>query len=38
MVRHGILKLRYPDKPKRTDRAYTAAKPSSITDESNRTL
>jgi ATP-dependent DNA helicase RecG len=27
MVRHNILRLRYPDKPNRTDQAYTAAKP-----------
>jgi ATP-dependent DNA helicase RecG len=28
MVRHGLLQLRYPDKPNHTDQAYTAAKPS----------
>ena len=25
MVEHGLLRLRYPDKPNRTDQAYTAA-------------
>ena len=24
MVAHGLLRLRYPDKPNRTDQAYTA--------------
>ena len=44
MVRHDILRLRYPDKPNRTDQAYTAAKPSNkdetpvIAEHSNQKL
>ena len=33
MVEHGLLRLRYPDKPNRTDQAYKAALPPQIDTE-----
>jgi ATP-dependent DNA helicase RecG len=32
MVQHGLLRLRYPDKPNRVDQAYTAAEEQEETD------
>jgi ATP-dependent DNA helicase RecG len=32
MVEHGLLQLRYPDKPNRTDQAYKTASTSNVSD------